>query len=232
MRTIIYLQLGLLLLLTSCIGEDVVSDLTQESIKITASPDTHELAIGDSIQFSAQYFDNSGTEVEGQTFVWTSSDPSKVTINANGLATRVDTGGVNITVSTNGIEQFWSLDQGIITRTGTFDDSYSSYKTIGTVSLEDPGNGDLMIRFHADADIGHGPKLYLILANSINSSYAVVEGSNPVNATFAQVTANRLSSGFSGETYFTPPAGVNINDYDYVVMYCNFGVVFGFATLD
>lgn len=216
----------------SCIGEDIVNDLIPESIKISADPNSHELAVGDSIQFSATFFNDIGDEVIGAEFEWKSSDISKVTIDSLGLAIRQDTGGVTISVCSNSIEQSWSLDRGLIIRTGTFDNSYSSYRTIGSVSLEDPGTGDFLIRFHDDADIGNGPKLYLILANSINSSYAVVEGSNPVNATFAQITANKLSSDVVGETYFTPPSGININDYDYVVFYCAFGVVFGYATLD
>ncbi len=233
MRRLLYFYLLVIVILPACIGEDVIEDLIPESIKITADPDTNALGINDSIQFTAQYFDDLGKETNEYTILWKSSDTSLVKIDSiTGLAVRDDEGPVVISACANGISQDWSLDQGVITRTGTFDNSYSSYKTIGTVSLEDPGIGDVVIHFHADTDVGSGPKLYMLLANVITNSYAIENGGTPVNATFAQITPNIISSPIVGENYYYPPDGVNINDYQYVVFYCDFGVVFGYATLD
>ena len=120
-------------------------------------------------------------------------------------------------------------------RTGIFDNSYSShYTTIGTVKLIERTEGKLQIEFQEDTEIGSGPSLYLLLTNRTSTPFSVDQtgSSLTVNSTSAQITLNKLSSGFTGKRTYDVPEGVTIGDYKYVVWYCTFGPVFGYAELD
>jgi len=102
MKTILYSGLTFILaLLFACVGEDFVEDanLLNERLSIVSSnTGTDILVVGDSVTYQAKYFNRMGEE-EPRTFVWTSSRPDIVSIDANGKAIGIKVGASNIQVS-------------------------------------------------------------------------------------------------------------------------------------
>ncbi len=69
----------------SCIGVDVTDDYVEPSIRIT-SPQIISIKVGQQFQFSAKYFDASGSLVEEPNFEWDVIPEDAMSINNNGLA--------------------------------------------------------------------------------------------------------------------------------------------------
>lgn len=69
----------------SCIGVDVTDDYVEPSIRIT-SPQIISIKVGQQFQFSAKYFDTSGSLVEEPNFEWDVIPEDAMSINNNGLA--------------------------------------------------------------------------------------------------------------------------------------------------
>ena len=71
---------------------------TPTSIVISPSPSA-SVQSGGTIQFSAQVLDQNGAPMSGQTVTWSSSNTSRATISATGLATASTVGSTTITAS-------------------------------------------------------------------------------------------------------------------------------------
>jgi len=82
----------------------VVTNATVSSVQVVLNSGNGTLAKGSSVQFKAQAVlsDGSTLDVSNQA-AWVSSDPTKVTIDSQGLATGVAVGTSTITASINGV---------------------------------------------------------------------------------------------------------------------------------
>jgi len=70
---------------------------------VVMTPDTLNLAIGDTATVQAQPVTASGSHVTGQTLFWSTSDPTIATVTQTGKVTAVAVGAVNIDASTAGV---------------------------------------------------------------------------------------------------------------------------------
>ena len=86
------------LLYLSCIGTDVTDDYVDPTLRIT-SPQIISIKVGQKFQFTAKYFDTSGTPVDNPNLIWTVSPPDALTIDNNGFATATKDGLATIQVS-------------------------------------------------------------------------------------------------------------------------------------
>jgi len=86
------------LLYLSCIGTDVTDDYVDPTLRIT-SPQIISIKVGQKFQFTAKYFDTSGTQIENPNLIWTVSPPDALTIDDSGFATATSDGVATIQVS-------------------------------------------------------------------------------------------------------------------------------------
>lgn len=103
-QTLHYSLLGVLLLLSGCIGTDLVDDqLPTMDARLEITPSNAALQPGETVQFEADYYDTFGEEVSGVQIIWISSAPEIVTVSADGLATAQQPGQAMITATGEGI---------------------------------------------------------------------------------------------------------------------------------
>lgn len=224
MKSILY-SFGtlLLLLFTSCIGDDIVFDTIPERLTINNPIDS--LQLDSSYQFEASFFNNIG-DPEQRSIAWTSTDQSIISINSDGLATALTLGEVmiNATVtSTNNtliedeIRVVVSENETVAPpppaeRNGVIQTT-SSYVLEGTFTLNEE-NGALKLSFESDYRASSSlPGLYVYLTNNpntINNAFEI--GKVPT---------------FSGEHSYTI-SGPELDEYNYVLYFCKpFGVKVG-----
>ena len=86
------------LLYLSCIGTDVTDDYVEPTLRIT-SPQIISIKVGQKFQFTAKYFDTSGTQIENPNLTWTVSPPDALTIDDSGFATATSDGEATIQLS-------------------------------------------------------------------------------------------------------------------------------------
>ena len=86
------------LLYLSCIGTDVTDDYVDPTLRIT-SPQIISIKVGQKFQFTAKYFDTSGTQIENPNLIWTVSPPDALTIDDSGFATATSDGEATIQLS-------------------------------------------------------------------------------------------------------------------------------------
>ncbi len=86
------------ILYLSCIGTDITDDYVDPTLRIT-SPQIISIKVGQKFQFTAKYFDTSGTPVVNPNLIWTVSPPDALTIDDNGFATATQDGLATIQVS-------------------------------------------------------------------------------------------------------------------------------------
>ena len=82
----------------SASGSAVVT-VTQSVATVEVSPAVETIALGSTLQLTAEGFDESGHAVESVQFSWESSDVAIATVDASGLVTGVTVGTVTITAS-------------------------------------------------------------------------------------------------------------------------------------
>ena len=210
------------LFFSACIGNDFVFDEVRESLRISTKLDS--LGIGASFQFEAIYTNAVGIE-ETPSMDWSGSDPSLLEIDANGLATGLERGAVQVFVS-------------VETEAGTLRDSVafvigdstaiaepevrngslittSSYVLEGDFQLEVAGNNLLLSlseNYKASSSL---PGLYLYLTNNPNS----IAGAHEV----------MMVDVFDGaHSYLISGDDVSLDQYSHVLYYCKpFGVKVG-----
>ncbi|GJM33526.1 MAG: hypothetical protein DHS20C18_25270 [Saprospiraceae bacterium] len=217
------------LLFSGCIGDDIVFDTIEQSVRITNPIDS--LEIGQTYQFEAQFFNNIGMQ-ESADVVWTTSQSNIVGIDATGLATAKAEGTVTITASVippvgDQVEASLSLvasaeqtNNDGTTRSGSLQ-STSSYTLSGDFSLQHNTTGTLELaladNFRASSSL---PGLYVYLTNNPNTNNNALE--------IGPITQ------FTGaHTYTVPGSSTELGTYNYVLFYCKpFSVKVGDGEFD
>lgn len=197
----------------------VVADPNQVA-RVIVTPDSGQISIGGTLQFSAVARNLNGDVLTGKTFSWRSADATIATIDNNGMAAGIRAGKVNIIAAADGVEsppaRLTVLGS---SRSGTFTRNPStSYNVSGTVTLEQQPNGSLVLRFGSNFSSSNGPGLEVFLSTTNTV------GANSRNLGRLQRT--------SGEQSYNVPAGVTLTTYNWVIIHCvPFNVTFGYAQL-
>ena len=212
---------------SSCIGDDVIFDTVEESIRITTMLDT--LGVGDQVQFEAIYTNNIGQE-EPADILWESSDPEIFSVDQNGLITGLAEGPallMAIVMSANKLvadtASFVVAENTVIsaptTRTGALKTT-SSYILEGNFELA-IDEEDLVLSldggYRASSSL---PGLYIYLTNNPASTNGAYE-----------IGAVDVFSG--AHAYRIPQSEVGLNQYTHVLYFCKpFNVKVGDGKFD
>jgi len=217
------------LTLNSCIGEDIINDEIDPELRIL-NP-IQSIAVSETYQYNARYFNNIGQEEEEATVTWSVLNESIATITANGLLTGITEGETTINASvtsSNGIVTENSttiiitmdtVTQEPILKTGVISTT-SSYVLTGDFTIEEIENTDNLLlsvqsNYQASTSL---PGLYLYLTNNPNSINGALS-LGPVSV-------------FSGSHTYNID-NVGINDYNYLLYWCEpFGVKVGVGTIN
>ena len=212
-----------ILLITSCIGDDIVEDEVDPILRITNPID--EIEVGTNYQFMTTYLNNVGIE-ESIDVSWASDDENILTVTDDGTVTAVALGTTQLTavaIDTD-ISTTFPLTVGestVITevemRTGTIEPS-SFYELDGDFTMTQEGD-DVKIVFEdnyvASAAL---PGLYIYLTNNPNTINGALE--------IGEVTT------FSGAHEYTVPSQ-DINTYSHILYFCKpFNVKVGDGIID
>lgn len=199
-------------LFSACIGDDIVFDTVEPTIRITNPLDT--LGFGETHQFTFTYFNNVGQEVAVNA-TWSSSAPDIVAITADGLATGLSMGTASITVMFDTGEKVVMETLEVVVgeesitsplaRTGTIATT-STYKLTGDFTLEEDGAGGVILSFASNYEASTSlPGLYVYLTNNPNTSVGALE----IGAVET----------FAGEHSYTIP-NTGLQDYSHVLYFC------------
>lgn len=200
-----------------------VTDNSNAVAKVVVAATQNTLSVGATLQFSAKAYDGNNQEVSGQMVAWASSNPSILSINAVGLATGQSAGMASVTASVAGVNSLpvsiEVMPVGGSSRSGNFSGNMG-YSVSGTATLQQTGSS-LKLVLGSNFQSSNGPQLGVYLAKT---------ASGGLNSQNSLKLANLLSN--SGMQEYNVPAGVDLNDFDYVVIYCiPFNVRFGTAQL-
>lgn len=211
------LMLAFTILLQGCIGTDVVEDVLVEE-QVSISTRLQSLAVGESFQFSADYFNNMGM-LEMADIQWSSSDANVISISDNGEAEAIMNGEATITAMFMGKMDQITVTAGTETmqapnqRSGRFSGA-NNYSVNGGFTLEE-SDDRLTLTFMDDFSASSGPGLFIYLSNNnrnITGGYEV----------------GRIQRNSGTQTYEIDINDVGLNTYDYVLVWCKpFGVLFG-----
>lgn len=211
--------------LNGCIKDDIVQDRIDPTIRITNPIDT--IGADTTYLFETEYL-NEARQIENVNLMWTSSDTSIISINADGLAKGKLLGNAIITVKTlTSPSVSTAIDvavgnttvaSAIMDRTTTLNST--SIYTLGGDALLADNNGvvtlTLASNYFADTSL---PGLYVYLSNSTNTNAGALE--------IGAVTT------FNGAHSYTLPSGTDINAYQHVLYFCKpFGQRVGHGTLN
>lgn len=226
--------------LCSCVGTDLIDDpIIGERLAI--QPRVDSLAVGQLQVFSVKYSNKYGIDETAKNLRWSSSDTSKIKIDATGKVQIVALGKTTIFASNSTVLDSIVLNKNVLVvnnptkndttflKKGVLQAVSGSYSIKGTIQVQTV-KGVTTVVTDAGFSVSAGPSLYVLLTNHTDGRYTVTPGANAVNIVSAQITANKLSS-FSGALSWTVPQSVNPADYKYVVFYCALGPVFGTAEL-
>ncbi len=225
MRSILLLLLPFLF--TACIGDDIITDLVEERVEITNPVDS--LQLNDTHVFEARFFNQVGQNEE-MDISWVSSDPSIVSIEANGEATALTTGTVdisaNVTLPNN--DTFGAthavtvaeevINTGIPDRTGTL--QTTTFYTLGGDFVLKDVDGQFVLEFADNYEASSNlPGLYLYLTNNPSTTVNALE--------LGMVTV------YDGAHSYTLPDGVDRNSYSHLLYFCKpFNVKVGDGAFD
>ena len=202
-----------LLIMSGCIGDDIIFDAVEESVRIQNPIDS--LGVGDMYMFEAAYFNQIGVE-ENATIKWESADTNIVQITQEGMATGIALGTTHLRASVSrsdkeildSLEIIVGMETGnptAIERTGMLQTS-SSYVLEGSFTLK-MENGSPVLSFAEDYQASSAlPGLYVYLSNNANSTNEAFE--------IGEVKV------FSGAHSYTLPSSIELNQYAYVLYYC------------
>ncbi len=90
------------LLLLSCVGEDLVNDYVDPDLRISNA--ILSIPEGIQYQFTARFFDESGTKVENPTLVWLVDPHTAVSIAQDGSIQAIAAGEATVIVQTTGLQ--------------------------------------------------------------------------------------------------------------------------------
>lgn len=213
MKNTFYITI-LTLLFTSCIGDDIILDAVDETLKITAQATS--IAAGETFQFEARFTNNIG-EIEENRVTWRSSDEAILTIDPDGLATAISKGNVTIyaeaTLASGDILQeemlvevseVTTVIETPTNRTGVIATT-TFYDLAGDFSISEV-NGNLLLEIADNYEASDAlPGLYVYLTNNPNS----------INDAFEIGKVEIFEGAHSYEI-----EGVAITDYDYILYFC------------
>jgi len=216
--------------LTACIGDDVVDDYVTPVIRISNLADTIEA--GTTFQFANQYVNNVG-QAEEVAASWASGNSELLTIDANGLATTIAQGDVDITVSftdprfdeTASVTESVTIGESTVvvvepmSRSGSVATT-SSYPLTGDFVLEElPNSDELKLSFADDYNADDNlPGLFVYLSNNPNTISGAFE-----------IGAVRTFSGAHEYTF----TGVELEQFAYVLYFCKpFNVKVGHGDIE
>ena len=223
--------------LNSCIGTDLIEEI-QVPEQILISPNISSVKIGDEVQFNAVYTNKYGM-LENKQVIWSTTTPELVNVSSTGLVKALQSGEAIIkaiaenVVSTRilNISSDIMPDTTALQRNGTFISAGSgSYTVSGDVVITTiAGKSKIMVK--ENFKVSAGPSLFLLLTNHTNGSYMVVNNNPAINGTSAQISLTRLTN-FQGAMTWDVPAGVDVKNYKYALLYCTLGPVFGYAEVN
>ena len=233
----LFLILSGIIGLNSCIGTDLIEEI-QVPEQILISPNISSAKVGDEVQFNAVYTNKYGM-LENKQVIWSTTTPELVNVSSTGLVKALESGEAIIkaiaenVVSTRilNISSDIMPDTTAFQRNGTFISAGSgSYTVSGDVVITTiAGKSKIMVK--ENFTVSSGPSLFLLLTNHTNGSYMVVNNNPAINGTSAQISLTRLTN-FQGAMTWDVPAGVDVNNYKYALLYCTLGPVFGYAEVN
>lgn len=190
-------------------------------VEIDNAPAT--LTTGTTATLQARAFTMGNEELGGQIFTWASTNSTVLSVDASGKITGLNTGTAAVTATAAGVKslpvEIQVLPAGGLSRVGQFSGN-SGYSVKGTATLQQNGD-ELILTLGSDFISGNGPMLGVYLAKTASG------GLNSQNS----LKLDNLKSN-SGMQVYPVPAGVGLQDYGYVVIYCiPFNVRFGTAML-
>ena len=203
-----------ILILSGCIGDDIIFDSVEETLRIENVVDT--LAIGDSHQLEARFTNNIG-EIEQPPIDWSTSNPEIISIASDGTITGVARGNAQIyaevalpenrlirdTLNITVADQTTFADE--ITRRQGIIQTTTFYVLEGDFEITQE-NGFVDIEFDENYEASSSlPGLYIYMTNNPNTINGAYE--------IGEVTV------FSGAHSYRVE-GVDLNDYDYLLYYC------------
>ena len=208
-----------LVFLSGCIGDDIIFDTVEESLRIIDKVDT--LAVGGTYLFSALYTNNIGME-EAANIQWISADPEILEIFDNGEAVGRQKGSTIVTARVGDIrdEVEVVVDQETVVSTGNIRSgeirTTSSYILEGSFELSAAGPNLLLSvadDYRASSSL---PGLYLYLTNNPNTTNGayeigevkVFEGAHSYEIDGTEVRLDQ----YSHLLYFCKPFRVKVGD--------------------
>ncbi|QMU65057.1 MAG: hypothetical protein GKR88_12675 [Flavobacteriaceae bacterium] len=208
----------LLLILTTfynCIENDFLNDRVDE--RISFNNPVNQILLNETYQLMATFFNNVGQQ-ETANFIWSSSQPSVISISDSGLITALAEGSAVISVrviSTTGTTISQELNI-MVTNTPVDNDpvsksgmiiTTSSYVLTGNFTISEiTGSSNLDLSIASDYQASSSlPGLYVYLSNNPNSISGALE--------ISKVTV------FSGAHNYQI-MNTGINDYKYVLYWC------------
>jgi hypothetical protein len=217
-----------LLTFSACVGTDLVDDpIIAEKVRI--APRSNVLTVGQTQQFSAKFTDKYGIEDAKAAFAWKSSDPTRISIDGQGLARCLTLGEVKISATKGNITDTISINGGTVNEPSEVSGilmGRNNYAAAGGVTLKKLPSGRLKLAFGSNFSVSAGPSVYVLLANHTDGRYTVTNGGQAQNAISLQLSKTRLTQ-YTGAMEFDVPEGVKITDYKFVVLYCVLGPIFG-----
>ena len=183
--------------------------------RVAVSPSSPSIEEGETQQFSATAYEADNTEITGKTFTWTSSNTTVATISTSGLATAQDAGSTTIRATVDGESDTATLTVTappppmLRSRTATISGGYSA---AGSVVLSEVAGGQLKLTITGLNSTA--PDTWLALSENANIDWATSETLPSTALSFGKVPNEDFTS------TFTPPSGKDIDDYDYVILYC------------
>ena len=217
----------LLLTLAGCIGDDIIADTVEERVVIINPIDSMEL--NTTYAFNARFFNQIG-QVEEQPVVWSSTEPTVVSIDNQGMATALAEGNTEIvaTIQKDGADPIEArqnvavaavvTNPGNMERTGSLQTT-SSYALTGDFTMNRV-DGELTLNFADNYRASSAlPGLYVYLTNNPNSISDALE--------LGMVTV------FQGAHSYTLPQDVEMNAYSHLLYFCKpFSVKVGDGAFD
>ena len=196
------------LLVTACIGTDIVDDFVEARVAIT-NP-IASLAKDSMYQFEATYLNNVGMEEDAE-YQWESSDREVLEIDSDGLAFGLMKGIATVTVTANGVLDtlFLTVSDttiGAITERTAELQTVSSYPLEGDVTLKEE-NGKTVLIFEDNFNTTSAlPGLYVYLTNNVNTINNALEVGRVEN--------------FTGAQRYEITEQISLTDYNFVLFYC------------
>ena len=197
----------------------IVADPNQVA-RVVVMPDSVVLEESGTQAFAATAFNIEEGVLDNVSFTWQSSDTEIATIDAEGRATALQPGTVDITATADDIaSQPARLTVRGAQRTGTFRaNAGTSYNVTGTAVLEEQPGGRLRLSFGDNFMSSNGPGLEVFLS-----------AQDGVTATSFRAGPLQQTSGAQD---YDLPSTIGLDDYRWVIIHCvPFNVTFGSAEL-